>query len=495
MRHKDSSSGHFDMQLIGTFLSFASRGDRVGLNQMLRQGISPNVQDYDKRTALHLAASEGHASIVELLLAYKADVNLKDRWRRTPLTDAKLYGHRDICRILEVCGGKDSNSDQPLTVRHEGDSIEENIDISELNMQHSSMIEQGLFGESEMVKWRGTWVVKTAIKRVFSAKSICQKGMNYLHRHKPLPIVHNNLHPKNLLLHEGGHLKIGEYWVQILDNQIYANQDCCQLNNGCNLISHLCHDISKDICSFGLIFYQMLEGRQVTNTSSELMHVKSVDLEKKLYIGRYPSRILQLIEDCTSTVPSTRPSFATVIEILEEVSLLSGKTGQGGNKQSRGVKVIYPSGEISHFYQPIKAAELMLETPNFFLVNTRSLHIGRRFSALNADEDLEMGNVYAMFPMKRLNSFVSAGDMGALLLTANSVSKRVSIGSFRILPECAVEIKESQSNYYEQVSALPKLNFDDIEKFSSEEFKHRLSMRRSKKPLLETIAEEPVCSR
>lgn len=78
--------GRLDMQLIGTFLSFASRGDRVGLNQMLRQGISPNVQDYDKRTALHLAASEGHASIVELLLAYKADVNLNDRWRRTVST-------------------------------------------------------------------------------------------------------------------------------------------------------------------------------------------------------------------------------------------------------------------------------------------------------------------------------------------------------------------------------------------------------------------------
>ncbi|XP_010316078.1 serine/threonine-protein kinase 12-like isoform X2 [Solanum lycopersicum] len=361
MRHKDSSCGHFDMQMIGTFLSFASRGDRVGLNQMLRRGISPNVQDYDKRTALHLAASEGHASIVELLLAYKADVNLKDRWRRTPLTDAKLYGHRDICRILEVCGGKDSNSDHPL---------------------HSSIIEQGLFGESEKVKWRGTWVVKTVIKRVFSAKvntllrelrhpNILQflgsivhgdemiliteylpkgnmqdilrkrldpptalryaldiaRGMNYLHRHKPLPIVHNNLHLKNLLLDECGHLKIGEYWVQILDNQIYANQDCCQTNNGCNLISHLCHDISKDIYSFGLIFYQMLEGRQMSDRSSDSMHIKSVDLEKKMYTGRYPSRILQLIEDCTSTVTSTRPSFATVIEILEEVSLLSRKTG------------------------------------------------------------------------------------------------------------------------------------------------------------------------
>ncbi|KAL3346231.1 hypothetical protein AABB24_024923, partial [Solanum stoloniferum] len=169
-------------------------------------------------------------------------------------------------------------------------------------------------------------------------------------------------------------------------------------------------------------------------------------------------------------------------------------SGPGGNKQSRGVKVIFPSGEIRHFYQPIKAAEIMLETPNFFLANTRSLHIGRRFSALNADEDLEMGNVYVMFPMKRLNSFVSAADMGALLLTANSVSK---IGSLRILPESSVAETEQiqiQGNYYEK-STLPKLNLDDIEEFSTEEFKHRLSMCRSKKPLLETIAEEPLCSR
>lgn len=76
-------SDGFDMQLIGNFLSFASRGDRVGLNLMLMGGISPDVQDYDQRTALHLAASEGHASIVELLLAYQADVNLQDRWHKT----------------------------------------------------------------------------------------------------------------------------------------------------------------------------------------------------------------------------------------------------------------------------------------------------------------------------------------------------------------------------------------------------------------------------
>lgn len=34
---------------------------------------------------------------------------------------------------------------------------------------------------------------------------------------------------RNLLLDEGGHLKIGEYWVQMLYNQRNTNQDSCKL--------------------------------------------------------------------------------------------------------------------------------------------------------------------------------------------------------------------------------------------------------------------------
>ncbi|KAF7130270.1 hypothetical protein RHSIM_Rhsim10G0077800 [Rhododendron simsii] len=146
-------------------------------------------------------------------------------------------------------------------------------------------------------------------------------------------------------------------------------------------------------------------------------------------------------------------------------------------------RVIYPTGEIKQFHEPTNAAEVMMEAPNFFLVNTKSLQIGRRFSALGADEDLELSEAYVMFPMKRLSSVVTAADMGALFLTANS--RRVAAGNVRVLPE-PPKAKE--------VVVTPKLNLDDIEEFSSLEVKHRLSMCRSKKPLLETIAEEPICS-
>ncbi|KAJ8442462.1 hypothetical protein Cgig2_022345 [Carnegiea gigantea] len=151
--------------------------------------------------------------------------------------------------------------------------------------------------------------------------------------------------------------------------------------------------------------------------------------------------------------------------------------GQNG-KQSKAAKVILPSGEIKHFYQPIKAAELMLDIPNHFVV-------GRRLSAMNADEDLEIAAVYVMFPMKRVKAFVTAADMGALFLAA----KR-GAGKVRVVPACSGHVTEVESPapapYVDSCGV--KMALDEL---CSPEFKHRMSVCRSKKPLLETIVEEP----
>lgn len=47
-----------------------------------------NMQDYDHRTPLHVAASEGHREIVRELLRAGADPTLIDRWGMTPLAGA-----------------------------------------------------------------------------------------------------------------------------------------------------------------------------------------------------------------------------------------------------------------------------------------------------------------------------------------------------------------------------------------------------------------------
>lgn len=64
-------------------LQCASKGDKAGVVQELEKGVEPNGADYDRRTALHLAACEGWTEVVVLLLEKGADVNSLDRWGRT----------------------------------------------------------------------------------------------------------------------------------------------------------------------------------------------------------------------------------------------------------------------------------------------------------------------------------------------------------------------------------------------------------------------------
>lgn len=46
----------------------AAKGDIGGLRRCLEAGYDMNSRDYDHRTALHLAASEGHLEVVVFLL-------------------------------------------------------------------------------------------------------------------------------------------------------------------------------------------------------------------------------------------------------------------------------------------------------------------------------------------------------------------------------------------------------------------------------------------
>lgn len=51
-------------------------------------GWNVNGQDYDGRTALNIAASEGHLDIVKYLVSKGADLSIKDARGNDPLSDA-----------------------------------------------------------------------------------------------------------------------------------------------------------------------------------------------------------------------------------------------------------------------------------------------------------------------------------------------------------------------------------------------------------------------
>eukprot|EP00931_Biecheleriopsis_adriatica_P117169 TRINITY_DN92708_c0_g1_i1.p1 TRINITY_DN92708_c0_g1~~TRINITY_DN92708_c0_g1_i1.p1 ORF type:complete len:630 (+),score=76.77 TRINITY_DN92708_c0_g1_i1:25-1914(+) len=66
----------------------AARGDLPELQAMLRDGVSADQTDYDRRTPLHLACCEGQAEAARFLLEQRADINAVDRFGRTPLNSA-----------------------------------------------------------------------------------------------------------------------------------------------------------------------------------------------------------------------------------------------------------------------------------------------------------------------------------------------------------------------------------------------------------------------
>lgn len=89
------------MKGVMAITSAASIGDLDELQRLYSAGADLNEGEYDKRTGLHLAASEGHLEAVKFLVAKGVDINPKDRWGGTPLADAKRGNFKHVVAFLK----------------------------------------------------------------------------------------------------------------------------------------------------------------------------------------------------------------------------------------------------------------------------------------------------------------------------------------------------------------------------------------------------------
>ncbi|KAA8497877.1 putative serine/threonine-protein kinase WNK2 [Porphyridium purpureum] len=92
-------------QVLGMeLLEFSARGMFDLVRERLMAGARATFSDYDKRTALHLAASEGHADVAELLLINGADLYAEDRFGQTPIQDGLKNGHLEVLEVFRRAG-------------------------------------------------------------------------------------------------------------------------------------------------------------------------------------------------------------------------------------------------------------------------------------------------------------------------------------------------------------------------------------------------------
>jgi len=94
--HVDATDGGVDEPVWA-----ASRGSLDALERLVARGQRIDVADYDLRTPLHLAASEGHLEVARYLLHHGHPLEPRDRWGNTPYDDAVRHSHEPVQTFLE----------------------------------------------------------------------------------------------------------------------------------------------------------------------------------------------------------------------------------------------------------------------------------------------------------------------------------------------------------------------------------------------------------
>lgn len=80
---------------------YAAANNLRGIRRLVGRGTDLNYRDYDSRTALQLAAVEGHTDVVKYLVAHGARKDIKDLHGRTAYDDAVRSGHAETAEALK----------------------------------------------------------------------------------------------------------------------------------------------------------------------------------------------------------------------------------------------------------------------------------------------------------------------------------------------------------------------------------------------------------
>jgi len=107
-----------DNELAVQLIEAAAHGNLSKCKHLVQAGAKVTGTDYDKRTALHLAAAEGRMEVIKWLIQQvpnadvKKAVNAVDAFDGTPLEGAMENGHAAAVAFLRSKGGELTNTDK-----------------------------------------------------------------------------------------------------------------------------------------------------------------------------------------------------------------------------------------------------------------------------------------------------------------------------------------------------------------------------------------------
>lgn len=83
------------------FVERARQSDEMAVKLFLITGMNPNARNATGKTALIVAASQGHANIVMLLMENNATIDLKDKEGNTALSYAETNGFPEVAKLIK----------------------------------------------------------------------------------------------------------------------------------------------------------------------------------------------------------------------------------------------------------------------------------------------------------------------------------------------------------------------------------------------------------
>ncbi|KAH9180932.1 hypothetical protein AeNC1_017093 [Aphanomyces euteiches] len=118
----------------------AAYGNLEAVQALLRQGVDVNwvnEKEYDM-TALHVAAVQGHPSVVKELVANGANIEARNKNGNTPLIDAALKGHLEVVQALLDLGADVNARNEWDDRAHMCASWEGHLDVLKLLLAHGA---------------------------------------------------------------------------------------------------------------------------------------------------------------------------------------------------------------------------------------------------------------------------------------------------------------------------------------------------------------------
>ncbi|XP_058081557.1 uncharacterized protein LOC131229571 [Magnolia sinica] len=87
-------------------------------------------------------------------------------------------------------------------------------------------------------------------------------------------------------------------------------------------------------------------------------------------------------------------------------------------------KLILQDGKLQEFSYPVKASHVLQTDPTCFICNSDEMEFDDLLPAINADEELQPGQLYFALPLSRLRHPLQAEEMAALAVKASAALRK-----------------------------------------------------------------------